>query len=165
MQNICVSRWFQFPTGKTGPLTPTSPDNCPIMYITLGLLFAVEVINKGCGWVNIDFGWTNAWKLNHLLREKKSNRAEMKQPLRGLLIVPPSLWATDESNKANGISDRRKCRKLFLISWINRNVVMYFGGSFLGNFASKPGCSVLKNIWKLLGHVISLKQEEINFQL
>lgn len=40
----------------------------------------------------------------------------MKQPLRGLLIVPPSLWATDESNKANGISDRRKCKKLFLIS-------------------------------------------------
>lgn len=92
VQNICVSRWFQFPIGKTGPLTPTSPDNCPIMYITLGLLFAVEVINKGCGWVNIDFGWTNAWNLNHLLRVKKSNRTEMKQLPRGLLIVPPCLW-------------------------------------------------------------------------
>lgn len=48
------------------------------MYIIFGLLFVVEVINKGCGWVNIDFGWINVWKFNYLFREKKLNRVEMK---------------------------------------------------------------------------------------
>lgn len=61
---VCVGRclWVSI-CGRGAPvIRPRSLDNCPIMYITLGLLFAIGVINKGRAWVSRDFGLNQCMK-------------------------------------------------------------------------------------------------------